>query len=194
MIALLSGTVVSVHPSAVILAAGGIGYHVYTTPSIIADVREGKEMTFHTYLHVREDELSLYGFATERERDFFTLLLSAPGVGPKSALGVLTIASVDTIIRAITSGDPTLLTKVSGIGKKTAERVVVELRERLEKTHPELAGQGNTVHADVVSALTGLGCSPSQAREIVRHLPENMENAEEGIKLALKMLGEKQSR
>jgi len=189
MIASLSGTVEHVSLDSVILQVNGIGYRIYTLSVVLGTLRVGEKTKLNTYMHVRENEISLYGFVESRELAFFKLLLQAPGIGPKTALNVMAIATVDTLIRAITGGDVTLLTKVSGIGKKIAERIVVELKTRLEKEHPELSGKGSSVHADVISALSGLGYSPIQAREVARQLPEDIKDTEAGIRAALKMLG-----
>lgn len=189
MIASLTGTIEHVSIDSVVIQVNGIGYRVYTLASVLGAVRVGEQVNFRTYLHVREDDMSLYGFQNPRELTFFKLLLQAPGIGPKTALNVMAIATVDTLIRAVASGDVTLLTKVSGIGKKTAERIVVELKTKLEKEHPELSGKGPSVHSDVISALSSLGYSPIQAREVVRQLPEELKDAEAGIRAALKILG-----
>lgn len=191
MIASVSGTIEHVSLDSVTIQVNGIGYRVYTLASVLGAVKIGDQVNFRTYLHVREDDMSLYGFQNPRELAFFKLLLQAPGIGPKTALNVMAIATVDTLIRAVSSGDVTLLTKVSGIGKKTAERIVVELKTKLEKEHPELSGKGPSVHSDVISALSSLGYSPIQAREVVRQLPEDLKDVEAGIRAALKILGSK---
>lgn len=190
MIGSLTGTVAEVGRDALTLRVGGVGYRVSALPSVLAGVRAGEELTLFTHLHVREDELSLYGFLAPRERAFFELLLEAPGVGPKSALACVSIAGIETLVRAIASGDPTLLTKVSGIGKKTAERIVMELKTKIEREHPDLAERGRTVHADVVDALMSLGYPAMQAREVVRQLPADLGSVEDGILAALKALGQ----
>lgn len=194
MIASLTGTIDHVFPDSVLLNVNGVGYQVFVLPNLLAEITPENEITVFTYLHVREDEMSLYGFKTQRELTFFKLLLQAPGIGPKSGLNVMAIATIDTLIRAITSSDTTLLTKVSGIGKKIAERIVVELKTKLEKQHPELSGAGATVHGDVIAALVSLGYSPVSAREVVRQLPSEIKNTEEGIRLALKAIGSKAER
>lgn len=190
MIGSLSGTVERVGRDSLLLAVGGVGYRLFLLSSVLADARPAQALTVYTHLHVREDELSLFGFLTMRELTFFQMLLQVPGVGPRTALGVMAIAEIDTLIRAIASGDVGLLTTVSGIGRKTAERIVVELKTRLEKEHPLLAERGATTHTDVISALVGLGYSLPQAREAVRHLPADIQNPEEGIRAALKALGQ----
>jgi holliday junction DNA helicase RuvA len=189
MIGSLTGTIQQVGTDTVLLSVGGVGYRVFVLPTLLSRAKVGQELSVSTHLNVREDDLSLYGFATMRELAFFQMLLQAPGVGPKTALSVMAIASVETLIRAIAGGDATLLTKVAGIGKKTAERIVVELKTRLEREHPELSGTSTTAHADVVDALMGLGYTAQQAREAARRLPPDLASAEEGIRAALKALG-----
>lgn len=190
MIGSLTGTVRQVGLDSILIDVGGVGYRTYALPPLLAVTKVGTPLTLYTHLHVRENDLSLFGFRAVRELAFFELLLQAPGVGPKTALGVMTVAEVDTLIRAIASGDVSLLTKVSGIGRKTAERIVVELKTRLTKEHPALAERGVTAHGDIVAALEGLGYSAAQARDAVRQLPSDIQSAEEGIRAALKALGQ----
>jgi Holliday junction DNA helicase RuvA len=194
MIGSLAGRVEHVGMDDLLLSVGGVGYRVFVLPTVLENTAEGHTLTVYTHLHVREDDLSLFGFLTMRELAFFHLLLQAPGVGPKTALGVMAVADVDVLIRAIAGGDVGLLTNVAGIGRKTAERIVVELKSRLEKEHPSLAERGTTAHADVVSALVGLGYSMAQARDAVRLLPPDIQNVEEGIRTALKALGSRVGR
>lgn len=169
--------------------ATGVGYRVFVLAPILGSAKTGDTLTIYTHLHVREDDLSLFGFRTMRELAFFQLLLQAPGIGPKTAMSVMAIGDVSVLARAIVASDVSLLTQVSGIGKRIAERIVVELKARLEKDHPTLTGRGTTAHADVVSALVGLGYSMSEARDAVRQLPADLTNAEEGIRAALKAIG-----
>lgn len=191
MIGSIAGTVREVGAEGVLLEVQGVGYRVAVLSTLLAETTVGETLTLRTHLHVRENELSLYGFATPAELAFFQLLLGVPGVGPKSALGILALASVGTLIRAVTSGDASLLTKASGIGRKTAERIIVELKTRLEREHPILAGQGSVPHADVVEALVALGYSLSQAREAVRQLPPEVQSVEDGVRVALQRLGQR---
>lgn len=191
MIGSLTGTVTEAGSDALLLDLGGVGYRVAVLSSLRAEARVGATVTLRTYLHVRESELALYGFLTKEELIFFRLLLNVPGVGPKSAMNILEIAPVDILVRAIAGGDATLLTKVSGIGRKTAERIVVELKTRLEREHPELARQGVTPHADVVEALVSLGYTRSQARDAARELPADVRTLEEGVKIVLQALGQR---
>lgn len=194
MIGSLTGTVREIWSDGLLLDVHGVGYRVGVPPSLLVDVKQGQTVSLLTHLHVRENDLALYGFATQEELDFFLMLLDVPGVGPKSAMSILAIAPVEVLVRAISSGEASLLTKVSGIGRKTAERIVVELKTRLEREHPGLAGQGATPHADVVEALVALGYTVRQAREAVRRLPKDVGSIEEGVKVALQALGQRASR
>lgn len=191
MIGSLTGTVREIGPDGLLLDVRGVGYRVTVLPNILTETATGKTLTLLTHLHVREDDLALYGFMTREELDLFRMLLDVPGVGPKSAMAILAIAPVEVLVRGITGGDASLLTKISGIGRKTAERIVVELKTRLEREHPHLAGRGSTPHAEVVEALVALGYTLTQARDAVRQLPTEVESVEEGIKDALQTLGQR---
>lgn len=191
MIGALTGTVREVDGDGVLLDVGGVGYRLAVLPTLLAETKVGKTTTLVTYLHVRENDLALYGFAEKAELTLFHLLLAVPGVGPKSAMAILSIAPVEVLVRAISSGEAALLTKVSGVGRKTAERIVVELKTRLEREHPSLLGQGGTPHADVIEALVALGYSLNQAREAVRNLPKDTQSVEGGVKAALQALGQR---
>lgn len=191
MIGSLTGTVREVAPEWLLLDVGGVGYRVAVLPSLLAGAKVGSHLSLVTHLHVREDDLSLYGFATAGELAFFRMLIAVPGVGPKSAMGVLALTSVDVLVRAVSSGDANVLTKVSGIGRKTAERIIVELKSRLAREHPLLAEKGATPHAEVVEALVVLGYTLAQAREAVRNLSADVASVEEGVRAALQALGQR---
>jgi len=194
MIDSLIGTVAEVGTDFLVLDVGGVGYHLTVLPSVPGTVKTGERLMLLTHLHVREDELSLYGFATDEERRFFRLLLTVPGIGPRTAMSILAVAPPDILVRAVTADDATLLTKVSGIGRKTAERVVTELKARLEREYPSSVGQGATLHGDVVEALISLGYTRAQARDAVRTLPAELASLEEGVRTALQLLGARAAR
>lgn len=194
MISSLTGTVAEIGTDFLVLDVSGIGYHLAVLPSVPGVVKAGENLTILTYLHVREDELSLYGFVTQEERRFFRFLLTVPGIGPRTAMNVLAVAPPDILVRAVTADDATLLTKVSGIGRKTAERVVTELKARLERDYAGVVGQGATLHGDVVEALVALGYTRVQAREAIRQLPAELKSLEEGVRSALQLLGARAAR
>ncbi len=193
MISFLRGKIVSCNDSYIILEVNNIGYKVFVNERVLSSIKIGSVCEIFTYQYVREDLLSLYGFSTESELNFFELLLSVSGIGPKSALGVLSVSGVEDLKRAISAGDYSLLTKVSGIGKKTAERVVLELRGRINNLAEEniLRDNVNNIAAssDEIDALISLGYSLSQAREALSKVDPDIKNSGERIKEALKNIG-----
>jgi len=191
MISYLKGKIKHKGGGFVILEVNNIGYQVFISPLFYADLSLNQEVEFYTYQQVREDALNLYGFKSVEELGMFELLLSISGIGPKSALGVMSIATVADIKESIGRGDPALLTKVSGIGRKTAERVVLELREKIGKLgvgESKLSGDllGSS---DEIDALMALGYSLSQAREALNNVDAKIKDSGERIRQALKKLG-----
>ncbi|MDP2736162.1 MAG: Holliday junction branch migration protein RuvA [bacterium] len=191
MISYLKGKIKHKSGSFVILEVNNIGYQVFTSPLLYADLSLNQEIEFYTYQQVREDALNLYGFKNMEELGMFELLLSISGVGPRSALGVMSIATVADIKESISRGDPALLTKVSGIGRKTAERVVLELREKIGKLNiGDSKLSGNLLgSSDEIDALMALGYSLSQAREALNGVEAKIKDSGERIRQALKKLG-----
>ena len=131
MIAYLNGTIINKGKGFAIIRVSDVGYKVFLNPTMLAEIVVGQELELYTHQYVREDSLDLFGFSSVSELELFELLISVSGVGPKSALGVLSVAGPEDIKNSIMRGDSHLLTKVSGIGKKTAERIVLELREKV---------------------------------------------------------------
>ena len=169
-----------------IIAVGGVGYKVFALPDML--IKSKGEAGLWTHLRVREDALGLYGFESYPELEFFETLIQISGIGPKSAMGILSIAPLDTIKKAIASGEVSYLTKVSGIGKKTAERIIVELRDKMGQLD-ESSGAMFKDEQDVLEALKSLGYSPSEAREAIKKIPDSATGINARIKEALKMLG-----
>lgn len=168
-----------------IIETAGVGYKVAVTPPQHFDSKIGESISLVIHTYVREDQISLYGFKTLPELEFFEQLLTVSGIGPKSALGIMSISSLEMIKSAIASGDAGLFKKVSGIGTKTAERVIVELREKLK-------AQGNATplaaeQSDALEALMALGYKEQQARDALKDVPET-KSLQEKIKSALKYL------
>lgn len=164
MIAHLRGTVATVTLNAAVLDIGGVGYHVMCTPSTVAGLRLGQEVTLWTSLVVREDSLTVYGFADAEERDMFELVQTASGVGPKIAQAMLAVLPPERLRSAIASSDHATLTKVPGIGRKGAERIVVELKDRVGKIVSSTAPAAAAPWRDQVhEALVGLGWSAKDA-------------------------------
>jgi len=190
MISHLKGTIKYKNEKSVALDVGGVGYEIFICLPALEKIKIGEEKEFFTHLYIREDAMELYGFETQEEKRFFELLISISGVGPKSALQVLSIAKMIEIKKAILRGDPSLLRKVSGIGQKTAERIVVELKNKLEDLPVgdekiSLAG-GET---GAFEALESLGYNSNEIRQVLRQLPEDLNDENEIVKQALKVLG-----
>jgi holliday junction DNA helicase RuvA len=162
MIGQLRGRLTDKRPNQVLVDVGGVGYLVQVPLSTFAALGElHAEVTLLIHTHVREDALSLYGFLSSREKHFFEMLLSASGVGPSLALKILSGMSVEELVPAIRGGDLARLTKIPGVGRKTAERIVVELKDKLDAVTVEVerpaASSPAGIEADVVSALVNLG-------------------------------------
>lgn len=192
MIAFLRGKVISQNDSFLIIEVNNIGYKVFVNQNLLNQTKIDSQIELYTHQYVREDSLDLYGFASQNELEMFELLLSISGVGPKSALGVLSVASIDDLKRTIAAGDPSLLVKVSGIGKKTAERIVLELREKVSNfiSKSDLSKTVNsiTANSDEIDALMALGYSLSQAREALSKVDPDIKDSGERIKQALRLL------
>jgi len=186
MISYIEGTIKLRGAKFLIVMANGIGYKVHALPDTLR--KSGDTTSLWTHLRVKEDALDLYGFESYSELEFFETLIQVSGIGPKSAIGVLSIAPLDTVKKAIASGEVAYLTKVSGIGKKTAERIIVELRDKMGRLD-DSANEMFKDEQDVVEALKSLGYSPAEAREAVKQLPENITGINNRIKEALKILG-----
>lgn len=193
MIAYIKGTIKNKGIGYVIVLTDALGYKVYVNEGVYSEVDIGQAVEFYTYHNVREDALDLYGFINLEQLELFELLLSISGVGPKSALGVLNIAKVGDIKESIARGDSGLLTKVSGIGKKTAERVVLELREKVGSLSSLRMSGGSSggfsASSDEIDALVALGYSVQQAREALGKIDPKIKGSGERIKAALRNIG-----
>jgi Holliday junction DNA helicase RuvA len=164
MIARLRGKAVASTPEGLILDVGGVGYLVAATPSVLRKADGGEEMTVETYLHVREDAMQLYGFAERAERELFLQLLSVNGIGPKVALAIVSGSPAEELRRAIVRGDAVRFQAIPGIGKKTAERIVLELKEKLAVAEPVAIGGADVDdHVTARNALVELGYSIADA-------------------------------
>lgn len=185
MIGYLKGAVLATRAGSAIIDVGGIGYRIAATRETVAAIKAAGQGALWTHLAVREDALDLYGFTTEEELGFFELLLTVPGIGPKSALAVLDIASTSTLRNAIASGNASYLTNVAGIGKKTAEKIVLELRDKVgaEDASGALAGD-----EEALQAMRSLGYTQAEAREALRKVPATFEKAPERLREALRII------
>lgn len=190
MIGYLEGTVSAVRAGFAVISVQGVGYKVFMTRELLAKIKPEKETALWTHLAVRENILDLYGFYSEGELRLFELLLTVSGIGPKSALAILDIASVETLRSAISGGNASYLTKVSGIGKKTAEKIVLELRDKVgtaaESTDASLRGD-----EEALEAMRALGYSQAEARDALRKVPPKIERSSERLREALRLLGRK---
>lgn len=177
------------HDGTVLIDVNGVGYVVRATQTALTEARKVPQTTvllIHTI--VREDALDLYGFIDENELSFFRLLLDVSGVGPKTALGILNLAGLETLQSAIAAGDATYLTRVSGVGKKSAERIVVELKDRLAKEGFGEGHGGRKEDGDVLEALTGLGYSLEEARAALKCIPVEVTDLQGRVREALRTL------
>lgn len=188
MIARLHGRVLSLSDDSLIVDVGGVGYRVRVPRSVLDELDgPGDTITLHTHLHVRDNEMTLYGCASEEQLSLFEALVGVSGVGPRSALNIISSVAPETLREIIARGDAVALARIPGIGRRTAERLVVELRDRLGAPGiPSLASL-STGDAEVVAALTGLGYSVAEAQQALRTLPPGASlTLEERIRLALK--------
>ncbi|MEQ1561472.1 MAG: Holliday junction branch migration protein RuvA [Nitrospira sp.] len=166
MIGYLKGTVIHQDLKSLILEVGGVGYKIFTNTAILEN-KKPKTLEFWTYLAVRENALDLYGFQTKDELEFFELLLTVSGIGPKSAMGILTVATIPNLRHAIVTGDVGHLTKVSGVGKKNAEKIVLELKDKIENLTGEIS-TSSSQDVDALEALKSLGYGEREAREALK--------------------------
>jgi Holliday junction DNA helicase RuvA len=187
----LTGVLLEKNPPQVLVDVSGVGYEVEVPMSTFYNLPQtGERVTLHTQFIVREDAQLLYGFATDRERATFRQLLKVNGIGAKSALGILSGLSVEDLAQAITLQEPSLLTRIPGIGKKTAERLLLELKDKLgfEASLPAAGGASasNGGH-DTLNALLALGYNEREALAAVKQLPADI-SVSDGIRQALKTL------
>jgi holliday junction DNA helicase RuvA len=168
MIAHLRGRLLSKEPNRVVVEAGGVGYDVtISIPTFSSLPNPGAEVALHIHTHVREDALALFGFASPQEKQLFEKLISVSGIGPKLGITVLSGMSTEFLVAAIRGNDVAQLTRIPGIGKKTAERMVLELRDKLQALPAAQALSATPVEEDVLSALTNLGYQPALAEKAI---------------------------
>jgi Holliday junction DNA helicase RuvA len=187
MIANLRGVLSAKGEDSVVVQVGGIGFRVLVPASFVDGLGSGQEIVLHTHLHVRENELTLYGFGSEEELGLFGVLLGVSGVGPKVALSILSTLSPERLQAAIAHEDVTTLARVPGIGPKTAKKLVFDLKDKIaaDLPHREMAPAITPDDADLIAALTGLGYSVAEAQEAIRNLPRESLPLEERVRLAL---------
>jgi len=200
MISHLSGILEQIDSSHVVVDVNGIGYHVHIPSSVLNKLpKVGTKIKLFIFQVVKEDSLALYGFDSKEARNLFTTIISVSGIGPKGALGLLSSFPLDKLVAAITKGDVGLLTSVSGVGRKTAERLIVELKEKVSKAYGVKAMAGlpgsvpeSPLTQDVSSALIALGYNAKEARAAISSSGidfDKISSVEEGIKKVLSRLG-----
>ena len=187
MISQITGKIILKTDKFIIIETNGIGYKVFATTSLLSISKLDQNQKVWTYLAVRENALDLYGFSDKKELDFFELLNTISGVGPKTALNILNVATVDSLRKAISSGDTAHLTKVSGLGKKMADKIVLELKGKLG-SYEEVA-LGLKEEIDALEALKSLGYSHKEAREALQEIDKSLTTTSDRVKAALKHLG-----
>ena len=189
MIYSLYGKLIEKKDNYFVVEIGGIGFSVKSSINVLKSLPQiGQLVNVFTYLHVREDALELYGFLNQEDLEFFQMLIGISGIGPKSALGVLSIEKAEKLKAAISEGRSELLTKASGVGKKTADRIILELRGKLkQKGSEKIIGLMESDH-DIVEALSNLGYAKTQARDALAKVDSKIVKMEERIKAALKEL------
>lgn len=194
MIGKLEGTFAGTHgDGAAIIMVGGVGYVVYVPLAVLASLHLNPKASLFIHTAVREEALDLYGLPTHEDLSFFKQLIGISGIGPKSALGIMNVADTKTLKRSIAAGDNSMLTKVYGIGKKSAERIVVELRDKLAteaSARGEVVGVGE--EGEVLEALMALGYSAPEARQALKNVAAKG-SVHERLSAALKFLGTKSS-
>jgi Holliday junction DNA helicase RuvA len=196
MIASLDGVVAGVAADGLVLEVGGIGYRVFAAPAVLAAAEPGRRLKLHTHHLVREDLQALYGFRTVEELGFFGLLMTVTGVGPKVALAIVGSRPVAELQLAILAGDEAALTAISGVGKRLAGRIILELREKVAAAGTAAGlpgaprGAAGPTESEVVAALQALGYSLAEAREAARGAgpPEPAATLEERVKAALRAI------
>ncbi len=192
MIASVRGEVVDVALDHVVIEAAGVGYKVMATPATLATLRRGNEARLITAMIVREDSMTLYGFPDGQTRDLFSTLLGVSGVGPKIALATLAVHDAPALRQALADGDISALTRVPGIGRRGAERMVLELRDKMGAV-PGAPVNGHAVRGPVVEALVGLGFAAKQAEEATDKILANdpLASTSSALRSALSLLGKK---
>ena len=190
MIAGILGTVRRAEPGVIVVSVGPLDVRVAVPAPLALRLNQGDEVTLHTHLHVREDLLALYGFASGEELGIFELLLGVSGVGPKLALGMLSALAPTTICRAIASEEAQTLARAPGVGTRAAARIVAELKTKIG---PEMVGLGEPPadgHSAAVAALVGMGYSPTEARRATERIP-SQESIEEVLRQGLAFLADR---
>ena len=186
MIGHIEGKVAAVRGNFCIVSAGGVGYKIASTKDALHTLKEGQQVSLWTHTAVREDALDLFGFPSESDLAFFELLLTVSGIGPRSALGILNVAPANTLRSAIAAGNDTYLTNVSCIGKKTAQKILFELKDKVAVDTVNTTLRSDE---DALEAMRALGYSIQEAREALKHVPGSVTGSHARLREALRTLG-----
>jgi len=188
MIGSIKGKIILKTDKFLIIETGGVGYKISVSPDTLSkSFKINNDIFLWIHTHIREDAFDLFGFLDIQELEFFEMLINVSGIGPRSALTILSIASIETLRKAIGSNDITYLTKISGIGRKTAEKIIIELRDKVGKENKDGSLKEEL---DALEALKSLGYSQNEAREALKTVSANSDTNTK-IREALKILGEK---
>ena len=195
MIASLSGTIQEITPHSVVLDVNGVGYEVFATQQTLGTLltKKGQDIFVFTYQHIRENLSELYGFLDQQDKQMFLALLIVSGIGPKVALSILNAASVKVLRGAVASQDSSILEKVSGIGQKKAQKIILELKDKIEDI--DIAEGASVfltdVEKDVIEALAKMGYPRTSVQNALRTIPQDLETVQEKIKATLQLLSNK---
>ena len=192
MISYLEGKILEKEEKFFTINVSGVGYKIFSHTGVLLKIPEaGRDAKVWTHLYVREEALDLYGFLDRDELEFFEVLISISGIGPKSALGILEVAPVASLKQAIVSEDETFFTKVSGVGRKTTQRLILELKNKLSKTIMPVKGSDSEQMGEALEALVSLGYNQRDARSSLQEIPKDIKGVEAKVKAALKLLGKR---
>lgn len=199
MISYIKGNVVYKDDNFIIVETGGIGYKIFVSPTTMAgisEIDEEKQIKIYTFMNVKEDSISLFGFETMSELDMFNKLITVSGVGPKAALSILNYLKPSEIVMAVLSSDDSVLSKAQGIGKKTAQRIILELKDKFKNSDLTIDDKGEKIDAntknesktEAIQALTSLGYTLTEAIRAVSAVYEDKLSTQQILKLSLKKL------
>lgn len=194
MISFITGKIKFISKNSLtVLTLSGVGYEIFIPTVKVGNYRVGQEVSLLTYLKVSDSAMDLYGFENTEEKDFFSLLMTVSGIGPKSAMNILNLGSIDNIKAAIARKDVKYLTDVQGLGKKTAERLTVELQSKVGgySKNQKMEDGESQIMVDVIDGLVSMGYGKDEAKNIVSELEIKNKNTQQVLKEALKMLGKK---
>lgn len=190
MISYLAGKAIKITDKYIVLNVNSVGYKVFLSGSDLGKIQQNKDdVKVYTHLNVREDVLDLYGFLTEAELEFFELLITISGIGPKAALNIISTDAPSVVAGAILREDVGYLTKISGIGSKTAQKIILELKDKVSKLSFKIESGGASPDMDAIDALVSLGWNAKEAREALRNIPREIVGVEARIREAMKLLG-----